>query len=210
MKFLVEEATSLVKGGYEPPLPFSISGHFVVDVDSALQVVPPSNALNDLVSAKVAAYQAVHPLLNLSVYDELLDTSKVELTGTLSTRYLAGDGKRTAMLPNGRVTTTSLTVPGGTFSRYFLHFSLFTISRPSTSSAVRPGPVQVLYNANLSPDPSLVRVDLLNTAGTLVQSNLRIDGEDLLSVSGGFRLQFTNLSSTQTLYLSDWLLLCAA
>lgn len=206
MKFLVEEATGRLKGSFEPPLSFSVSGHYVVDVPTFLGVVPPSDSSADLVEAKVSAFKSVYPSLRLSENSEFLSASDVD--ESLSSGFSVGPNKRTYLEPGGSIQTPQIVVQGDSpAGQLFFHFSVFTLALDPGSS-----PARLMYNWSPSgffdPDVSDVAVSLMDSDGGSEIQPLTPGAVNPFSYDPGFtfRLMFANVG-TSRLWLSDWIVL---
>lgn len=211
MKFLVDEASGLLKGGYETPLDFSLSGYYVVDVPTALGVVAASSSSSALATAKVNAFKAVHSSLPNSFNNEFLLAAAIDTA--LSTEYSVGPNKRVALGPGGVVQTPVLTSVAG-FVKVFVHLSIFTLSYvPSTGALASPS--RLLYNYDPGvpafSDPALsnVTVDIMDSTGGTPMLVVTPGMEQDFTQSSGFqfRLRFTNASSTRRIWLSDYVVL---
>lgn len=209
MKFLVDEVSGLVKGAYEHPLDFSISGNYVVDVPTFLGVQATTTSPADLATAKVNALKTVHSSLTNSFNNEFLLSASVD--ASLSTEYSVGPNKRISLLPGGVVQTPQI-VTTASMAKIFVHFSVFTLaSVASTGSGA--GASRLLYNyvpgtGFVEPSLSSVVVAVMNAAGAASLLTVTPDAEQTFTQSSGFtfRLRFTN-NGTSRIWLSDWVVL---
>ena len=215
-KFLVDRTDGKIRSTHEHPLEFSVSGRYVIDVPTSLQVRTDTDVVADLVTEKINGYKALHPALPNHINDELLTTPSVDTGVGVSVRYLTGPDKRTAILPGGHVWTNATTVAGvmGNVFPHWYGFTLFSDSGVVGPDGPRPSPL--LHNFNpVSAQfeeflPAKFKVDLYEDVGPfLFKATL---SPDVSQVVGGMtgatvRLRFENLDPDRIWYLSDWLLL---
>lgn len=207
MKVLVDTATSKIRGTYEEPLEFSISGHYVIDIPSSIEVKTKTDVVSDLVTAKNSAFISSHPLCQNIFNDEYITTSLIDTT--LSSRVFIGINKRTVILPGGVLFTTSLT-PLVSVSRVFLHYSGFSIYRDA-GIAPTPSVARMLYNFDpliLDFNPIVsgdITASVTNSAGVFSYTPTP-DIEYVSAAPSPFRLSFTN-NSTRPIHMSDWVFL---
>jgi hypothetical protein len=219
-KFLVERSSGKIRSTHEHPLEFSVSGKYVIDVPTELQVRVDTDVVADLVNEKIERFQALNPGLPNYLYDELLTTPNTDTSISLSGRSFYGKDKRTAMPPNAFVWTNATAV-SGIMTQVFPHwygFSLF--SDPDVMGPDGPRPSPLLYNYNPVSSqfeeflPAKFKVDLYEDlsggAGPLVlKATLDPDTVQAVAAMTGttIRLRFENLDPDRIWYLSDWLLL---
>jgi hypothetical protein len=208
-KALVDRTTGVINGTFDFPLDFSISGKYIVDIPTSLGIKPLSNYVPDLITAKVAAYKALHPALIHEHHDELITSPNVDTAQ--SSRYSIGQEKRTAILPGGSIVTNviNLTSPA---TKVFIHWYGFTIYSDPGPNNSQPDPSRVLYNydiglTNFSEFPtSAFIVAIRNSANSSTIATVNPDIEQSVSLSAAnYRLRFTNSSSDKTYFLSDWI-----
>lgn len=213
-KFLVDRVDGKVRSTHEHPLNFSISGKYVIDVLTSLQVRVDTDVVADLVTEKVDAYKALNPTLPNHINDELLVTPNIDTGIGISTRYVTGPDKRTAILPGGVVWTNTISVVS-TLTQVFSHwygFSLF--SDPDVAGPDGPRPNPLLYNFNpISSQfeeflPAKFKVDLYEAPFTYKATLTPDTVQAVAGMTGAdVRLRFENLDLDRIWYLSDWLLL---
>lgn len=218
MKYTVDELAyvtapgSEIRGTFDEPLDFSISGMFVVDAPDSLELRASTSSLSTLLAAKVAAFKALYPSLTNDEYDEMLAGSVYD--PALSNGALIGLNKRTCMIPGGTLFTgpgTYSAPPTGT--NYFLHHHGFFLYRqPADPTDTTPPPHRLLYNYDpgsgfVEFNPSNIRVDICDGAGTPLEI-LTPNQQTAFSTwsASTYRLKFTNLSSRR-IFLSDWIFL---
>lgn len=207
MKVLVDRNTGLIRGAYEPPIAFSISGHYMVDVPDYLSVDLSNQNVANLVTNKTAALLAPYSTTyGSALSDELITTTNIDTT--LSTLCVIGPGKRTIINPGGTLYTTQI---AHSFSKARCHFSCFVLFR---DNGVAPSPPasRILYNhtsaSTAVTDASLtsqIIATVTNGAGGSPHT-LNLDTDITYSSTNPFRLAFTNIGLTPV-YLSDWTLL---
>ena len=214
-KFLVDRASGSIRSTHDHPMNFSVSGKYVIDVPSDLQIRAESDVVAELLAEKVSRIQALHPSLPNAISDELLAAPLVDTGLGMSSRYVTGPDKRTVILPGGVVWTTAIAV-GASFSNVFARWYGFTLhSDPTASGVYGPDPSPLLYNYNpVSAQfeefvSSQFQVDLYDDAGLTFISNLSGGVEQAASFTGpgSIRLRFENLDPDRIWHLSDWLLL---
>lgn len=209
MKFLVDPSGDLVRGAYNAPLDFSISGKYVVDVQDGIEVRASTSSVTDLIAAKVSAIKAEHPTLMEHLNDEFLTTSQIDVAA--STRIMAGPSKRAMILPGGRLVTTALVIPTA-FTSVMAHWYGFRLHSHPGPVTPTPEPPRLLYNHDgtnfITFDPTSFLVELRNSTNTATHVTLSQDVEASFSQATPFtfRLRFTN-NAVVPLHLSDWTLL---
>lgn len=212
-EFIVDKSTNTVRSVHEFPVIFSISGKYVINVESSLRVFPDNDSVNDLIGQKVDAYKALqtNPPLPNHYNDELITSPNIDTSN--SSKYILGPQKRTALLPGGTIITNPFTF-GTVVNNIFTHWHGFELfNKPNTDTPT--GPSQVLYGfsesqAAFSPFvPSVLVVHLVDAPLALTtEVPLVSDTKQTPSlVAGDYRLRFVNPSSTITYFLSDWLIL---
>ena len=212
-KFLIDKGTDVIRSTHEHPMNFSISGKYVIDVPTSLQVKAETDLIVDLIAEKIARFQALHPTLPTALNDELLATPNIDTTIGISERYITGPNKRTAILPGGFVWTNP--IPTTTFTTVFAHWFGFTLySDTSVVGPDGPLPSPLLYNFNPISSQfedflfGKFKVDLYDAAGTVFIATLVGGIEQSATFSGtDILLRFENLDPDRTWHLSDWLLL---
>ncbi len=210
MKYLVDTTTGLIRGSYRPPLNFSVSSRYVMDVPDSLGVQAQTSSVADLITAKLNGFQVAHPTLVGNVFDELLATPAVDIAQ--SSRILTGPNKRTAILPGGVLVTTVQTI-APSFTMVFGHWNLFTLFSDPGPVTATPAPPRLLYNFSAGVfaeiPPSIMTVEIRNSINTSTLATLAPD--TAVNFAGGpafsFRLRFTNNDALKTYHLSDWVLL---
>jgi hypothetical protein len=216
-KFLIGTLDGRVRSAHNPPLVFSVSGRYVVDVPGDVQVAAATDSLPELLYEKVVGIRGRPAVrdLTFSLSDELLAVPNVD--AARSSSFFLGPNKRTAMLPGGTLVTNPLPIAAPT-SNFYLHwcgFTLWSDQGPEPPDAVPPRPVppRLLYNYDpvaksfVEFDPSGLVVEVWNSAFSLML--LAADFETVQAFSfgpGSVRLKFRN-QTTSTVYLSDWLVL---
>lgn len=209
MKFLVDSATNLVRGTYEAPLNFSISGKYIIDVPDSIQVVASTTSSSDLITAKLNKLGVLSGIpSNNQIFDEFLDTSKIDTAppGTASTRFLVGPGKRTAIFPGGNLVTPSFSLTSGSAKVYF-HYYAFLLSHGSQTGS-EPG--KMLYNyvdpsgfTDFVPSNFLVEIRNSGNTATLLTVTPDVTVPQVFAPGTNVRFRFTNLD-TKTWHMSDW------
>lgn len=215
-KFLIDSEDDTIRSAHVAPLDFSVSGRYVVDVPQNLEVVAPTNDRDALITEKVEAFKKPQVAnLPLDHHDELFASPNIDTA--LSSDYLIGPNKKTAMLPGGVLMTNPLVI-AVTVSFCYVHWYGFTLKtdpgpQPPSPVPVQPPPPRLMYNYDPSTDtfvefnPLDVTVDVMDSAGTGVLLTPSVDALTAFAFSpGSLRLRFTN-SSTETMYLSDWIFL---
>jgi len=228
-KFLIGTLDGKVRSAHNPPLDFSISGRYVVDVPEDLSVEAKTDSLPELIHEKLTGIQnrpAVRQVpsgsqLTYSLSDELLAVPNVD--ASLSTRCITGPNKRCAIMSGGALWTNPLLVTTTTSYVYFhwYGFRLFLDQGPQPPDSVpaRPDPPRVLYNYDpvaesfVEFNPGDVTVEVWSVGAgpsyTPVAKVLTASYEIVQALSlasGNVRLKFVN-NSPVTVWLSDWLFL---
>lgn len=208
MKVLVDNLTNKIRGTFEEPLDFSVSGHYVIDIPSTITVEPSTQVVGDLVTSKINAFRALHPTLGYSFYDEFLDTSKVDAAS--STGVVVGPNKRTAILPGGTLYTTVFT-PAIGVGKVFLHYTGAYMHR-DVGAAPYPPASRMLYNYQTGAGGFVnfstadLTVNIVNGSTLAYSSTPTPDAEYVVGTPATFRLQFQNVSPVP-IHMADWLLL---
>ncbi len=213
-KFLVSTADGSVRSAHVPPLDFSVSGRFVVDVPDDVSVSADTASLADLLAEKIAGIGA-RPLvrgLPLSQYDELLSSPNVD--PALSGRCFLGPNKRCSMFPGGTIVTNPIPISSSASHIYFHWYGFLLASepgpRPPSAVPARPPPPRLLYNYDVLAesfvelDPSSLSVQVWDS--TFSSMLLNVDFETVQPFSfgpGSVRLKFQNTSGSIQ-RLSDW------
>lgn len=212
MKYLIDKTTNEVRGRYQPPLDFSISGKYIIDISNDLAVEIPTNLVTDLINSKIASYLSNHPSLPYYFNDELIVVPNID--PLYSVGYLVGPSKRTAILPGGHVSTNIITFINPV-SDIFLHYYGFVIHSHPGPITTTPEPNRLLYNYDsilsnfIEFDPSWLTVEIIDTLDTMVYMTPTPDMEvNFIPMFPpfNFRLKFTNVD-TKIIYLSDWMLM---
>jgi len=217
-KILVDTQTDAIRGRYEEPLDFSISGRYVIDIPEGFGIDPSTTSLASLVQEKVDTFIRLHPSLPNYFFDEMLTVPPPNIDGTNSTRFLTGPNKRTALLPNGgEIVTNTLTTIAGFNTTYFHVHGFLLYSEPGDPSASHPSPSRLLYNHNGTSFTTFDWHDFLieyhNTPyappGSLIQT-VTPETEDTSWIEGGaksFVIRIRNIHVSRIYYLSDWIFL---
>lgn len=228
-KFLIGTLDGKVRSAHNPPLNFSISGRYVVDVPQDLSVEAKTDSLPELLHEKVVGIQnrpAVRQVpsgsrLTFALSDELINTGNVD--STLSTRCMVGPNKRSALMPGGVLWTNPMLVSTTTSYAYF-HWYGFRLwmdegPQPPASIPARPDPPRVLYNydpvaqsfIDFNSDDITVEVWTVGSGPAFapVAKVLTASYEVVQAFSfssANVRLKFIN-NTQGTIWLSDWLFL---
>jgi hypothetical protein len=217
MKVLIDTQTDEIRGRYEEPLDFSISGRYVIDIPEGFGINSETNVLSTLVQNKIDTFIRLHPTLPNYFYDEFLTIPAPNIDTTNSTRYFTGPNKRTVILPGGEIITNTLTTAGG-FNTTFIHLYGFILYvEPGSSSATHPSPSRLLYNHNgssfitFNPNDFTIEYHDLpyNPPASLLYSPSP-DAEETGWIEPGaksFVIRFRNDHPNQIYYLSDWVFL---
>jgi hypothetical protein len=217
-KILVDAQTDAVRGRYEEPLDFSISGRYVIDIPAGFGIDPTTSSLASLIQEKIDTFVRLHPALPNNFYDEFLTAPPPNVDPTNSTRYFVGPNKRTALLPNGgEIVTNTLTTIAGFNTTYFHIHGFLLYSEPGDSSASHPSPSRLLYNYNGTAFETFDYNDFLieyhNTPyappGSLIQT-VTPELEDTSWIEVGaksFVIRIRNINTSRIYYLSDWMFL---
>lgn len=217
-KFVVDATANEIRGSFDPPLNFSVAGKYVIDVPDSLGVETSSTSVSELINAKVAAFEALHPDLDYSTeYDEVLSAAAYD--PALSDGVMYGDFKRVCLLPGGYVFTTAFSNPVAT--KVFLHYYGFVLELKFDTTSVSPPPPRLLYNYESPPvgldgggsgflefENSDLLVQVYDSTGTSLVFTPTPDAEtDVPSPPlTSYRLRFENTSSHRV-FLSDWIFL---
>lgn len=213
-KILVDKLTDEIRGRYEEPLDFSISGRYIIDIPEGFGINPENNSVATLIANKINTFIRFHPSLPNNIYDELLTAPPPNIDPAFSTRYLTGPNKRTAILPGGSIVTNTL-VTGGGFNTTYFHLHGFILhSEPGSPSASHPTPSRLLYNNTgsgfITFDYNDFLVEYWDNAMVGPPYTVSPEAEDTGFTSGGplnFRIKFTNIHVSRIYYLSDWIFL---
>lgn len=206
MKFLVDPVGDVVRGAYEPPLDFSISGRYVVDMPDGAGVKAITPAVGDLIAAKVVAIKARYPALVNHFNDEFLTAAQTDMAQ--SSRVISGPSKRTVILPGGSLVTTQLTIPSA-FTQVLIHFYGFRLYSHPGPVTTTPAPPRLLYNhdgtnfVNFTPASFLAELRNAANGATLLTMSQDVVNTFSQATPFNFRLRFTNNASVP-LFLSDW------
>lgn len=209
-KLLVDTQTDEIRGYYDDPLDFSVSGRYVLDVPPGLY--PTSTSVTTAITDKVNRYKAYHPSLVNSVYDELLSTPNIDILN--SSGYFLGPNKRTEVY--GYIYTNPIAftiVPAPT--KALIHLHGFTLYSDPGVTSINPPPNRLLYNYDPSTgfftfNPSVFQVEIVDAVSFVpLYPFLAADTEEDVSAvvfPASVRLRFTNTGVIRY-HLSDWLLL---
>lgn len=213
-KFLVDAFTGKVKGTYQFPMDFSVSGHYVIDVPTSLDVRAQSDSAVVLETAKLDAFKALHPSLVAHFNDEFIASPNVDVTE--SVRYVLGADKRTILFPNGGEIVTGLLAVGTPITTVFPHWHAFTLTPDPAAypASGPPPPDRLLYNFNPTISafeefvPTTFTVEIRDSTNTSTLLTLLPDQEQAFAFApGSFRIRITNNDPSRLYYMSDWLLL---
>jgi len=225
-KFLIGTLDGKIRSAHNPPLNFSISNRYVIDVPQDLDVEARTDSVPELIYEKTMGFKNRQGLVGLDFAqsDELLSIPNIDFA--LSDRCFVGPNKRCAMFPGGSLVTGP--VPLVTrISRIWFHWYGFTLwtdqgPQPPDEVPARPEPPRVLYNydpaaesfVDFNQDDLTVEVwnfafntKHLDASYEAVQSS---DPDPYFPWTPGspvnVRLKFTN-TSEKIIHLSDWTLL---
>ena len=215
-KILVDKQTDVIRGRYEEPLDFSISGRYVIDLPEGFGINPQTDSVATLLQEKINTFIRLHPALPNFFYDELLAAPPPNIDPALvahTQRYMVGPNKRTAILPGGSVTTNIITTIAG-FSTVFLHLHGFILhSEPGSSLATHPEPSRLLYNHTgsgfITFDYNDFLIEYWDAAmgGVLFTPTPEAEETWVQGAPLNFRIKFTNIHASRVYYLSDWIFL---
>jgi hypothetical protein len=210
MKVLVDSQSGTVKGVYNPPLNFSISGKYIINIPvEAGPVDVDTTSPAQIITNKTNALMALHPLMSQSLGDEFLTTSLIDAT-SLTSGIIKAPNKGVVITPGGILMTTVRTITVPTLTRVSIVYYGFRLTR---SLPLDNGPAPVLYNWDGSSfiefGSGIFDVDIMDSIGTTVLvPNLESGVEYPYAIATplNVRLRFTSLS-TDFWYISDYLLL---
>lgn len=211
-KFLIDPATSKVRGTFSPPLEFSIFNRYVIDSPDSLGVRAVTDSVADLVNAKVEAFQRTAGMTGF-LNDEMLSSLGVD--SSQSARFGTGVNKRTHLLATGGQIVTNPLFIAPAMTQVYAHWYGFILSLLPDTSIPTPVPNKLRYNwdPNASAftefDPSNFTVEIRDVGNTVTLLTLTSDVETAF-VAGpalNFRLRFTNNDPNHVWHLSDWILL---
>lgn len=213
-KYLVDKLEGTIRSVHEHPLNFSVSGKYVIDVATFLQIRPDTDVVGDLITEKVSRYKALQPSLIVDFYDELLAAPNVDVTPGVSSRYVYGRNKRVAILPGGFVWTNVIVWPGAP-TTIWSHWNGFTLyDDVDVVGPDGPGPSPVRYNYNPVSSlyeefvPAKFKVEVYDSTMSTLEATLLSDTVQAFSPSTlSNRLRFENLDPDRIWYLSDWIVL---
>ncbi len=211
-KFLINSSDGKINSTHDFPMNFSISGHYVIDVPTALQIKAQTDSITDLESAKVAAFSGLHSSLPIKFNDELIVNPNIDKLKSL--RYASGPDKRSVIFPSGKIITNPLNIPSPVTS-VFAHWHGFTLSIDNDQTSSIKYPDRVLYNYNSAVSafqkfsPSTFTVEIVDptTLASIMTLKPDIEQSFTFSSAGSIRLRFTNTDLSKTYHLSDWILL---
>ncbi len=210
MKYLVDESTGNVRGGFEQPLQFSVSGHYVIDVPDVLGVTPPATA-SALIAAKVAATKALHPNLPNALYSEFLSGPSVDVDAAQSTFFTTGPNKRTSAMAtssvHGQVRTPTMSIATSITKVYFQCSYYLLSERPSPSGAS-----DILYNydsgsSSFVDSPAGMTATLTDASNTTLLALTPGLEQAFVSGSVNVRISFRNANNSGRIWVSDFILL---
>jgi len=207
--YIVRQLDHKVIGFSSKPLNYSVSGLYIVDIDSAIHPLPDltGNSVSDLLTAKEDAYKALTGLTSTYLSEEHTST-KVEQS--LSSKYISGFPKKTELLGLGSIVTSSFAL-GGIATKLYCHWKPATYDI-AQGSAFDPSWTRYNWDAGSSSyinyDPSLFTVELRDLANSVTIFTFTADTlHSGLSVpNASYRLRFTNTAAARYT-LSDWYLL---
>lgn len=213
-KVLVDTQTDEIRGYYEEPLDFSISGRYVLDVPPGLY--PTTQVVNTLILRKIAQYQSYHPTVPNYFNDEILATPNINPLNSF--RFAAGPNKRVVLFPNNGspsyVTTNLMTINAPTSRLLIHHYGFLLYSNPGPVVA-HPDPSRLLYNYDsgsvsfIDFNPATFQVDMLDNTFSPIYTFVNADTVEIPGAMPvtpfQFCLRFTNLDPNRAWHLSDWL-----
>ncbi len=225
-KFLIGTLDGKIRSVHNPPLTFSISNRFVIDVPQDLDVLAKTDSVPELIYEKTVAFRNRPGLsgLTFAQTDELLDVPNID--PALSTRCFVGKNKRCALFPGGTLVTGPVPILTRV-SQIWFHwygFSLWTDQGPQPPASVpeRPAPPKVLYNYDPTSESFVefnyndLDVEVWNFAYDTKLLDASYETVQYSDPSPYFswtsaapvnvRLKFTN-NSDKIIHLSDWLFL---
>lgn len=200
-----------VRGAYNPPLNFSVSGKYVINVPPEAGSIDVDTASpTQIITNKTNALMALHPLMSQSIGDEFLTTSLID-TSSLTVGTICAPNKGVVVFPGGVLTTSIRTITVPSLTRVSVVYYGFRLGR---ELPLDNGPAPVLYNWDGSSfidfGPGIFDVDIMDSSGlgAPLIPNLESGVEYPYAVATplGVRLRFTNLT-TDFWYLSDYLLM---
>lgn len=213
-KFLVDKLSGTVRSVHEHPMNFSVSGRYVLDVATSLQIRPDTDVVADVEAEKVARYKAQSPTLPVEFHDELLAVPNIDTTPGVGSRYVYGRNKRVALLPGGHVFTNVIVWPGAptTIWPHWYGFTLYDDVDEVGPDGPRPSPVLYNYNHILSQFeefvPGKFKVEVWDSTMVTLEATLSSDAAQVFSPSTlSNRIRFENIDPDRTWYLSDWIVL---
>jgi len=203
MKILVDSSTNEIRGLYQEPFSFSLSGRYVIDIPSGISVIISSTNSSDAITKKRNAIESAHPDLTYSEFDEFINVSRVDTV--LSNAIFTGPNKRTVIQPGGRLVTTSI-VPAVVATKTFIHYDGYSLYRDIGIGA-SPVAARMLMNYDpiLGQVPfitSMITATVTDSAG-VDQYTPTPDIEELNSLPSPFRLAFTN-NTDVPMHIGDW------
>lgn len=199
-----------VRGAYNPPLNFSVSGKYVINVPpeaGSIDIDTASPA--QIITNKTNALMALHPLMSQSLGDEFLTTSLIDAT-SLTVGTICAPNKGVVIFPGGVLTTSIRTITVSPLTRVSVTYYGFRLGR---ELPLDNGPAPVLYNWDglsfIDFGPGIFDVDIMDSIGTTVLvPNLEsgVEYPYVVATPINVRLRFTNMSADPW-YLSDYLLM---
>lgn len=214
-KILVDTQTDLIRGYFEEPLDFSISGRYVLDIPPGLY--PATEVVSDILVRKVSQYRSYHPTLPNYFNDELLAVPNID-TGN-SFGYALGANKRTAIFPNSGYVTTNLMAVAAAPTNILIHCYGFLLYSDPGSIITHPKPSRLLYNYNpgfgfIDFNPATFQIQILDNTYSVIHTFSNADVIENTWVPGPVPspgdqicLRFTNTDTTKIWHLSDWILM---
>lgn len=211
MKVLIDVVTDKIKGIYDPPLNFDMSGVYIIDIPDSLGVAvkPPMTDAASVIAAKLSAIADATTLIDQE-YDELLDGTKVD--SALSSLLIVGPKKRTTIMPDGILMTTVINVVTSPVTTLNVQWHCFPRHRDTGLTASKPSPSRVLYGYNTSSSSFVeattdLEVSLWDSIGTTQIVAPFSSGVDFSAPSSPLscRLRFRNISSVP-IHLSSWVM----
>ncbi len=216
-KFLIGTLDGKIRSAHNPPLNFSISGRYVVDVPQDLAVIAETDSLSQLIYEKVVGIQnrpVVRAVGLPFVFNDEL-TLVPNIDNTLSTGCFIGPNKRCAVFPGGKLVTNLIPLSVELLNIYFHWYGFLLYSDQVPQTVDRPEPPRTLYNYDESSssfvdfNPDDLKLEMVNSTDTvvLITADYEVVQQPAAPVGpGDVRLRFTNMSD-RIIYLSDWIFL---
>lgn len=211
MKVLVDSHANEIRGMYEEPLNFSLSGYYVIEVPQVLTIKPTSASPSAFIISKYSTLLAQQSDMEQEFHDEFLTSAKVDKTN--SSRVVTGPNKTTVIYPGGTLITTPMSITVSSLSALICRWTGFKLHREVAAGTV-PGPARMLYNYNpVLPDfedfdPSDLTVTLLDAAFSplgVTFTHAQVAAYAVATPTS-VCLSFEN-TTTSAIYMSDWMLM---